>query len=62
MPDWLWVSLAIVLIIEGAGPLLMPNRWQRYLTQLAQTNPNQIRRIGGALVITGLICLYFTAM
>lgn len=62
MPDWLWVSLAVVLIIEGAGPMLMPNRWQRYLQQLAQANPNQLRRIGGSLVIIGLICLYSTVM
>ncbi|NVK58037.1 MAG: DUF2065 domain-containing protein [Alteromonadaceae bacterium] len=60
MPDWLWVSFALVLIIEGAGPLLVPNRWQRYVKQLAEANPNQLRQIGGSLVIVGAICLYFT--
>ncbi len=60
MPDWLWVSFAVVLIIEGAGPLLMPRRWQRYVQQLAQADPNQLRQIGGVLVIIGAVSLYFT--
>ena len=30
----LWLSLALLLIIEGIGPLFFPRRWQALLRQL----------------------------
>ncbi|GGF79776.1 DUF2065 domain-containing protein [Alteromonas lipolytica] len=59
MPDWIWAALALVMIIEGIGPLLMPNKWRAYLQQVAQSEPNQLRQMGGTLVVIGSVCLYF---
>jgi uncharacterized protein len=55
------MAFAMVLIIEGIGPLLFPNRWQLFLKHIAQQNTNQLRSIGGVLVIIGVVCLYMFA-
>ena len=58
--DWLLPALALVFIIEGLGPLLFPNKWRRYLLQVSQQPSNQLRQIGGVLVVFGvLLLLYF---
>ncbi|NCP65891.1 MAG: DUF2065 domain-containing protein [Paraglaciecola sp.] len=54
----LLVAFAMVLIIEGIGPLLFPNRWQLFLKHIAQQNTNQPRSIGGVLVTIGVVCLF----
>lgn len=59
--DWLLPVLAIVLIVEGIGPLLFPNKWRNYLLQVSQQPSNQLRQMGGVLVIIGtLLLLYFS--
>jgi len=57
--EWLWPALAIVLIVEGIGPLLFPTRWRLYLLQVSQQPTNQLRQIGGILVVIGLISLFY---
>ena len=58
--DWLLPALALVLIVEGIGPLLFPNKWRNYLLQVSQQPINQLRQMGGVLVIIGtLLLLYF---
>jgi uncharacterized protein YjeT (DUF2065 family) len=57
--DWLWVGLAMVLIIEGLGPLLFPNRWRQYLISLSEQPISQLRQIGGIFVIIGAISLFY---
>ncbi|GGO71488.1 DUF2065 domain-containing protein [Bowmanella pacifica] len=59
MTDTLWIALALVLILEGIGPLLFPNRWQGFMRQLASQAPQQLRTMGGAMVTIGLVALYF---
>ena len=49
----------MVMIIEGIGPLFVPNRWRQYLRQVAESEPGQLRQIGGTLVVIGSVCLYF---
>ena len=59
--DWLLPALALVLIVEGIGPLLFPNKWRNYLLQVSQQPSNQLRQMGGVLVIRGtLLLLYFS--
>ncbi|WP_116475657.1 DUF2065 domain-containing protein [Zobellella maritima] len=53
------LALGLVLIIEGLGPLLFPQAWRRWLSQLASTEPALLRRIGGALVVAGGTIFYF---
>lgn len=57
--DWFWPALALVCIIEGIGPLLIPNRWRLYLLAISQQPTNQLRRLGGALVVVGLVSLIY---
>ena len=57
--DWLWPALAIVCIIEGLGPLFMPNRWRLYLLQISQQPSNHLRQFGGALVVVGVVSLFY---
>lgn len=57
--DWLWPALAIVLIVEGIGPLLFPTRWRLYLLQIRQMQTNQLRQTGGVLIVIGVVCLFY---
>ncbi|WP_269520927.1 DUF2065 domain-containing protein [Alteromonas sp. BMJM2] len=57
--SWFLPALAMVLIIEGIGPLLFPNKWRNYLLHISQQPSNQLRQIGGVLVIFGTLLLLF---
>jgi len=59
MSQILLVAFALVLIIEGIGPMLFPNKWQSYIQQIAQQPTRQLRSIGGVLVIIGVVCLIY---
>lgn len=53
-----WLALALLLIAEGVGPLLFPERW-RQMMRLLQAQPEQaLRQIGVALVSVGLLLLW----
>lgn len=51
------LALGIVLIIEGIGPLLFPNRWKAYLQEISNQNQQLLQRLGGALVTAGIVLL-----
>ncbi|BDM65823.1 hypothetical protein NFHSH190041_32750 [Shewanella sp. NFH-SH190041] len=51
------LALGIVLLLEGCGPLIFPEKWQAYLQELSRAQPNMLRRIGGALVTAGVVLL-----
>ncbi|WJG09074.1 DUF2065 domain-containing protein [Aliiglaciecola sp. LCG003] len=55
----LLVALAMVFVIEGIGPMLFPNSWKNYLSQVASQPSEQLRTIGGAMVTIGLVALFF---
>lgn len=55
--DWLAV-IAMVLIIEGIMPLLLPKIWQGYIRKLAAEPIHHIRQVGGVLFAIGVILLY----
>ena len=54
-----FIALAIVAIIEGIGPLLFPKRWRNYLLAVSIQPINQLRQVGGVLVVIGVICLWY---
>ncbi|MCC2606612.1 DUF2065 domain-containing protein [Planctobacterium marinum] len=56
--DSLWLALALLLILEGVGPLLFPNRWQKYLHSLSQLPAAQLQKVGAAMVLGGAILLW----
>lgn len=50
-------GLGLLLLFEGLGPLLVPKAWQQMLRLLSEQPPEQLRRIGGSLVVAGLVIL-----
>ena len=50
-------AIGLVLIVEGLGPLLFPNKWQKYLLELSTQKQNVLRRLGGSLVTAGIVLL-----
>jgi uncharacterized protein YjeT (DUF2065 family) len=53
------MAIAIVLIVEGIGPMLFANKWQRFLQQISQQAVTQLRTMGGILVTIGVVSLIF---
>jgi uncharacterized protein len=54
----LWQALALVLVIEGLLPLLVPGRWRRTFEQLLRLNDGQLRFFGLLSVGLGLTALW----
>ena len=58
--DTYWLAaIALMCIFEGAMPLLFPGYWQKVLAKLSRVPTNQFRQVGGALVVIGLVLLYW---
>lgn len=53
-----WQALALVLVIEGLLPLLVPGRWRRTFEQLLRLNDGQLRFFGLLSVGLGLTALW----
>ena len=51
------LALGIVLVIEGIGPLLFPNRWKAYLKDISNQNQQLLQRLGGGLVTSGIVLM-----
>ncbi len=51
--------MALVFVLEGLGPLIMPNRWRLFLLQLSQQRSASLQKYGGIMVIIGLVSLYY---
>ena len=55
--DVLMLALGLVLLFEGIGPLLFPNKWRQYLKDISEQNQAVLRQIGGVLVTAGAVLL-----
>jgi uncharacterized protein YjeT (DUF2065 family) len=55
--DVFWAGLALFLLIEGVGPLLFPQQWQRYLRKLSAEPIHSIRQVG-AVLCGGALLIY----
>lgn len=51
--------VACICIIEGVLPALFPNRWQAYLKMLSEQPAAAIRKLGIAMLIFGLLLLWW---
>ncbi|WP_114787995.1 DUF2065 domain-containing protein [Vibrio tetraodonis] len=58
MSSSLWLAIGLVLIVEGLGPLVAPNGWRNMVRHLSEQQDNQLRRIGGCLVVAGIVIAY----
>lgn len=55
----LWLALAIVLVIEGIGPMLFPQRWRLMLLSMLQMPAQSLRTYGGVLVTIGVVSIWY---
>ncbi|HAF1445063.1 TPA: DUF2065 domain-containing protein [Salmonella enterica] len=58
MNSTIWLALALVLVLEGLGPMLYPGAWKKMVSALAQLPENVLRRFGGELVVAGVVVYY----
>lgn len=56
--DDLWAALALVAVLEGLVLFAFPATWKRTIEQMQSMDESQLRRIGGAILICGLVALY----
>lgn len=54
-----WQALVIVLLLEGIGPLLFPNKWQSYLRRLSAEPVSSLRQVGAVLCAMALLISVF---
>ncbi|OON41794.1 DUF2065 domain-containing protein [Izhakiella australiensis] len=54
----IWLALALVLVLEGIGPMLLPRIWRRMILSMAQLPDRLLRRFGGGLVVAGVVIYY----
>ena len=58
MPDSLWTSLALLLILEGLLPFAAPKLWREGFRHLTELTDGQLRFIGMTSIGIGLVALY----
>lgn len=58
MVNILLTAFALVLIIEGVLPFLLPGLWREAFRRLTEMSDGQIRFIGLTSMLAGLLLLY----
>ncbi|KHE00698.1 membrane protein [Pantoea stewartii] len=51
----IWMALALVLVLEGLGPMFMPRLWRRVVLSITQLPDRLLHRFGGGLVVAGVV-------
>ena len=57
MFEYLLLGLAMMLVIEGMFPFLMPELWRNMFRKLVTLSDGQLRFFGITSMLTGLILL-----
>jgi uncharacterized protein YjeT (DUF2065 family) len=58
MTTVLLTALALMLVIEGVLPFLLPALWRQTFRKLTEMSDGQIRFIGLTSMLAGLLLLY----
>ena len=58
MNSTIWLALALVLVLEGLGPMLYPKAWKTMISAMTNLPDNILRRFGGGLVVAGVVVYY----
>lgn len=59
MPDYWLLGLAMMLLIEGLMPLLLPKLWRDTFAKLVLLNDGQLRFVGLFAMTAGLFLLFW---
>jgi uncharacterized protein YjeT (DUF2065 family) len=54
----LWTAFALMLVIEGILPFLMPRLWRDTFRRLIEMSDGQIRFVGLVVMAAGLLLLF----
>ena len=57
MPDWLWASFALLLMVEGLLPFVAPRLWRDTFRKLTEMSDGQIRFVGLIAIVVGVVVL-----
>ena len=57
--DVWWAALGLMLVVEGLFPFISPTGWRNRMQQLLALQDGQIRFFGLALVLVGLLLLWW---
>jgi uncharacterized protein len=57
--DTLWLAFALMLIFEGLFPFASPQGWRQRMAQILALHDGQIRFFGFALVLVGLLMMWW---
>lgn len=60
MKTGLILAFGLMLIIEGLLPFVAPKAWRETLTRLIMLTDGQLRFVGLASLMAGLILIYFS--
>lgn len=53
----LFAALALVLVLEGIFPFLVPDRYKETIRSISELDESMLRKIGLASMIAGLVLL-----
>ncbi len=56
----LMMAVALMLVIEGLFPFLLPALWREAFRRLTEMSDGQIRFVGLSLMLAGLLLLFLT--
>jgi uncharacterized protein len=59
MQDYWLIGFALMLVIEGIMPFLLPSVWRDYLRKLAALTDGQLRFVGLTSMLAGLLLLHW---
>jgi uncharacterized protein YjeT (DUF2065 family) len=54
----LFAALALVLVLEGLFPFLVPDRYKETIRSISQLDDAMLRKIGLGSMIAGLVLLF----
>ena len=58
MLDYWLLGLAMMLVIEGLLPFVLPDLWRETFRKLVSLSDGQLRFIGVTTMLSGLLLLY----
>lgn len=58
MNSTILLALALVLVLEGLGPMLYPKALRKMIQAMTQLPDTTLRRFGGGLVVAGVVIYY----
>jgi len=54
MNSTIWLALALVLVLEGLGPMLYPKAWKKMISAMTNLPDNILRRLAVDLWLRAL--------